>query len=112
MFARVDARDTDGFLDHLTPDVRFRFGNGDMIEGQPALRTALAGFWPTIAGLSHELLGVWQNGDVVTVELAVSYDRLDGASVTIPAAVLLRLAAGGKVRDYRIFYDISPVYAA
>jgi hypothetical protein len=47
---------------------------------------------------------------VVIVELAVEYTRKDGKMVTLPCANIFRMD-GLLVRDYRIFMDVSPIYA-
>ncbi len=110
MFADIDSMDADKFVSHLTPDGRFQFGNAEPGVGRAAIRDGVAGFFSTINGLRHTITGYWQQGNVVIVELVVEYTRKDGKVVTLPCANIFRLD-GLLVGDYRIFMDVSPIYA-
>jgi len=110
MFRTIDDQDNVSFFSYLSDDIRFRFGNGEAVRGYNQLNEALNGFYATIGALSHTIVGLWRDGDVVTVELEVSYDRLDGRQVTVPVISLLRVGEARKVSDYRIFFDLAPVY--
>jgi ketosteroid isomerase-like protein len=111
MFDAVDQRDVDAFVEFMAPDGRFRFGNGPMLEGREAVAGALEQFFGSIAGLSHHLLGVWQDGHVVTVEADVTYTTADARDITVPVVSLLRLSGPRSVEDYRIFVDLGPLFA-
>ena len=110
MFADIDSMDADKFVSYLTPNGRFQFGNAEPGVGRVAIRDGVAGFFSTINGLRHTITGYWQQGNVVIVELAVEYTRKDGKVVTLPCANIFRMD-GLLVRDYRIFMDVSPIYA-
>jgi ketosteroid isomerase-like protein len=53
----------------------------------------------------------WTVGDDTIVELKVTYDRKDGQQVTIPCATIFHTDAAGKIDDYRVFFDVAPIYA-
>jgi SnoaL-like domain len=110
VFADIDAFEPDKFVAHLTPEVRFRFGNADPVTGRAAVREAVAGFFGTIAGLSHRILNIWEVGDTVIVRIDVEYRRKDGKTVTVPNADILSYD-GDLVRDWQIYIDVAPVYA-
>lgn len=111
MYTALDCGDLDSFVESLSPNVRFRRGNGPVVEGVGAVRVALERFYRTVAGVRHEIVGIWRDGNVVTCELWVTYKRLDAAVASIPAVSLLRLERSEKIVDYRIFYDATPVFA-
>jgi ketosteroid isomerase-like protein len=110
LFAAIDARDTAGFLDFLTPDAKFRFGNAPTIVGADAIGAAVAGFFTAIAACRHQLLGTWNGADTVACEGNVTYTRLDGAMVTVPFANVFELR-GAKIAAYRIYIDNSPLFS-
>jgi ketosteroid isomerase-like protein len=110
IFADIDAFDPDKFVAHLTPDATFRFANADPVTGRAAVQEAVAGFFSSIAGLTHHILNVYEVGDVVIAQIDVEYRRLDGKSVTVPNADIL-VFDGDLVRDWQIYIDVTPVYA-
>jgi ketosteroid isomerase-like protein len=110
IFADVDAFDPDKFVAHLTPDATFRFANADPVTGRAAVKEAVAGFFSSIAGLTHHILNVYEVGDTVIAKIDVEYRRLDGKSVTVPNADIL-VFDGDLVRDWQIYIDVTPVYA-
>jgi ketosteroid isomerase-like protein len=110
IFADIDSMNPDRFVAHLTEDVVFRFGNGDPVVGRPAVRDAVAGFYTTIAGMTHHLLKSYDVDDTTITQLDVEYERLDGKSVTTPNVDVL-VFAGDKVRNWQIYIDLAPVFA-
>lgn len=110
IFASIDSFDPDRFVAHLTPDVRFRFGNADPAIGREAVRAAVAGFFATIDGLTHHIRNVWESGDTVIAQIDVEYLRKDGKTVLVPNADILSYG-GDLVRDWQIYIDVAPVYA-
>jgi ketosteroid isomerase-like protein len=110
IFADIDAFDPDKFVAHLTPDATFRFANGDPVTGRAAVKEAVAGFFSSIAGLTHHILNVYEVGDIVIAQIDVEYRRQDGKSVTVPNADIL-VFDGDLVREWQIYIDVTPVYA-
>jgi ketosteroid isomerase-like protein len=113
LFEALDAGDTSRALDLMTEDVGFRFGSAEPTVGRAAIAanaTAMAG---TVASLSHELLAVWtveKPEPAVLCEMAVTYQRQDGSSVTLPCLNVFRLR-NERIADYRIYMDVHPVFA-
>jgi len=75
VFADIDGFDPDRFVAHLTPDAVFRFADADPVAGREAAREAVAGFFSTIAGLTHHVRNVWEFGDTTIVQIDVEYRR-------------------------------------
>lgn len=109
-FASIDAMDADKFVAHLTPDVVFRFGNGDPVVGREAVKAAIEGFWTTIAGLTHNVKNTWDVGDTSIAQIDIDYRRHDGKVVTVPNVDIL-VFDGNLVRDWQIYLDLTPVFA-
>jgi len=109
VFTRVDAMDAEGFASYLTQDCAFVFGNWPAVEGSEAAANAVANFFAGIDGISHDILGVWELDNVISVRLSVTYRRKNGTSVTLPCANLWQ-RSGDRIADYRIYMDVNPVF--
>jgi hypothetical protein len=111
VFATTDAMDVEPIVSLFAEDGRVVFGNGEPMVGVDEIRTGTTAFYDTIAGLRHEIVKEWTVGDDTIVELKVTYDRKDGQQVTIPCATIFHTDAAGKIDDYRVFFDVTPIYA-
>jgi hypothetical protein len=111
IFASIDKLDADNFVAALTPDVRFRFGNADPVDGADQVHAAVSGFFGTVAGMTHHVLELWDvSPDVAIARIDVEYVRTDGKHVTVPNLDILRWS-GDKVADWQIYIDLAPVFA-
>ena len=110
IFAALDAKDVPALAALMTDDVRLRLGNADVVEGKSAFVEASNAFNKTVAGVRHNVINVWSDGDALIVELEVDYTRLDGGELTLPCCNVFRLR-DGLVSDYCVYMDITPVYA-
>jgi len=109
-YADVDARRMDAFLSHHTPDAKVVFGNHPPAVGHDAIRAAIGELWSSIAGVRHRFVRVWDHEPTAILECAVTYDRKDGASVTVPCVSILE-RSDDKIRELRIHIDLAPVFA-
>jgi len=108
--------DADEFTKYLTEDCAFIYANAEPVVGRTNIRDSVAGFFGSIAGLSHRLVRTWDRGNAVVCQLEVTYTRIDnGAQVAAPSVTIFDLAADGdergKIAEYRIYNDLTPVYA-
>src|SRR3954453_17245998 len=114
MYPLLDRTDRDEFASRFTEDGSFRFGNAEPVVGRSAIREAVAAFFSTIDGMRHDITGIWrgkwEQGEVYSVEAEVSYTRKDGSEVKLPVTSTLRMK-GALVQDWRVFMDVSPLYA-
>ena len=113
-FYRVaDTGDYEALVEFLTPDVEFRFGNTPATYSAAEIPAKGKMMGAVLAGIEHTV------GDVVTdsggrraaAELDVRYTRHDGAVFEVPAAAVFRFDGGGLIEQYRVYIDISPVFA-
>ena len=116
VFRAIDAKRADEFAAFFAEDASFRFGNADPVVGRQAIEQAVDGFFSIPHALQHDITGVWkgrwEQGEVVSVEAYVTYTRQDGTKTEpIPVTSTLRMK-DGALQDYRIFGDISPLFAA
>ena len=114
LFQTVDSLDARAFAAAFAEGGSFRFGNAAPAVGRQRIEEHVAGFFSMIGGLRHDIQGVWsgvwEGGDVKSVEATVTYLRADGtATPPIPATSTLRMRAG-LIEDFRIFADIAPLF--
>ena len=110
IFAAFDAKDIAALAELVTDDVRLQLGNAAVVEGKAEFVEALQAFVASVAGFRHTVTNVWSDLDAVIAELKVHYTSLDGTELTLPCCNVFRLR-DGAVADYRVYMDITPVYA-
>jgi ketosteroid isomerase-like protein len=110
VFASFDAKDVSRLAGFMTDDVALRLGNAEMIKGKRAFVDAVNAFLGSIAGVRHEILAVYTDGDAAIVEFDVHYTRRDGNVVTLPCCNVFRIR-DGLIAVYRSYMDATPVYA-
>jgi ketosteroid isomerase-like protein len=111
VFAIVDTGDANSFIELLTADAQFRFGNAPVIVGHEAIRAAAAAFFAAIALSRHRVLGTWNGAASAACEGEVTYTRHDGSVVSVPFANVFELR-GDKIAAYRIYIDNSTLFKA
>ncbi len=111
LFTAIDAMDSERFVDFLTEDAVFRFGNAAPLCGKEAVRDAVGAFFASLKGLHHTLRATWTQPDAVLMHGEVTYTRHDGSQLTVPFANVLGLR-GTLVREYLVFADVSQLWAA
>ncbi|MET8425156.1 nuclear transport factor 2 family protein [Nocardia sp. NPDC004860] len=107
----VDTLDAEGFAEFFAPDGRITFGNVPALEGRSAVAAGCAGFFGTIDGMHHDIVNEWVVGNDTIVELTVTYTRKDGRKVSIPVASIWTVGDSGLIDEYRVFFDLAPVFA-
>jgi hypothetical protein len=87
--ALLEAADTDiaAFFDFFTDDCEFRMANNEVVRGREAIQAWVARYLGSVAGMRHVVLEEW-------------------------AAVTRTRVRDGRVTEYLIFMDPSPVEAA
>jgi len=111
IFAAVDAHDIAAFDAMFADDGRFVFGNREPLVGREAVIAGNVAFFQLIRGLRHQLRNEWTFGADTIAETDVTYTRLDGKEVTVPAVSIWRVDDEGLIVDYRIFIDQAPLFA-
>jgi len=97
------------FASHLSDDATFQLGNADAVTGRAAIEEAVAGFFGSIGGISHQLLESWVLPDAVICSGTVTYTRHDGSRLTVPFANVFKMH-GNLIRKYVVYVDISELY--
>jgi ketosteroid isomerase-like protein len=110
LVADIDSMDAKSFASNLSEDCVLRYANSDEVRGREAIEQAIAGFYGTIGGLRHQVRNEWSVGDTTILQFDVTYTRLDGREVTVPAVSIVR-SGDDLIDEYRIYVDLAPVYA-
>lgn len=88
----------------LADDARMTFGNAEPLVGHDAIVGGAQAFFAAIRN-------VWTVGADTIAETDVTYTRHDGKDVTIPVVSIWRVDVDDRIVDYRVFYDVAPVFA-
>lgn len=102
--------DLDKLATLFAEDARVTFGNEPPYKGLSEIRDGVKGFFDTIAGIQHTLLRVWRIDDDTIVHVTATYQRKDGTEVTLPAATIYHADDNGKIDEYQVFLDVTPIY--
>ena len=111
LLADVDRMDAKAFASYLSEDCVLRFANADEVVGRDTIEGAIAGFFDTIKGIGHHIVGQWDVDDTTIVQFEATYTRMDDRQVTVPAVTVYRRGRDDLIDDYRIYVDLAPVYA-
>jgi ketosteroid isomerase-like protein len=111
LFATVDTRDVATIAALFAEDARVVFGNSQPMVGIAEIRSGITAFFATIAGQHHEVVNEWNVGNDTIVEFEVTYNRKDGQRVTIPCVTIFHTDPAGKIDNYRVYFDVAPIYA-
>ena len=110
LFKAIDSKDAAQFVSFLAEDGEFRFGNAPAVKGREAVKEAVEGFFGTIDGVSHSVTRVWRDNTSLACEGEVCYRRHDGSEVILPFADVFEFD-DTLISSYRIYIDITPLYA-
>lgn len=111
MFRRIDTMDPACLAPYLAADGNVVFGNQAPLVGIDDVTEGCQQFYAAIAGIHHDILGLWEFDRVTFVKLSVSYTRHDGGVVTVPVITLLERADDDLIEQYRVYFDLAPVFA-
>ena len=111
LFRSIDAKDSPRFLDYLTEDACFRFGNAPSAVGKTAISQLLEGFFASIQALHHDLLNTWTTAEHVICQGIVTYKRHDGSTLCVPFVDVFAMRSK-LVMEYLIYIDASQLYPA
>lgn len=112
VFDVVDAMDLNAVAALFAEDATMVFANGEPMVGREAVVAGNTAFMSTIKGLRHRLLNEWRVGATTIAETEVTYSRVDGKEVTLPAVSIWSTREDGLIVEYRVFVDLAPVHAA
>jgi ketosteroid isomerase-like protein len=110
IFQAVDSMQPDSIADMFAQDAKLVFGNADPLVGREAITAGLKGLFSTINGMRHRIVNDWHMGADTVAETEVTYRRLDDKDVTVPVVSIWHTRDDGLIDDYRVFFDLTPVY--
>ncbi|MBC8164955.1 MAG: nuclear transport factor 2 family protein [Bryobacteraceae bacterium] len=109
--AALDAKDIEKYGRFLAEDCVMIQNNNPPVTGKDAILAGLGKYWQTFGKLEHELLNIYGTDHAFALEACNHYTRLDGEKVTVRAVALTDRNANGLVRRFRVYTDVSPVFA-
>lgn len=109
LFSRGEAFDAEGFITFFTDTPVYQFGNFEVCFDKESIKKSANNFFSQINAVYHEIKMMWEQTDVVFVEMDVIYWRKDGSVVSLPCCDIFRVE-GEKFSELRIFMDVNPVF--
>ena len=110
LFTIIDQRDAEAFAALFAHDGEFRFANHPACIGRAAIQAAVGAFFDSIAALQLTVEELWQVDNTLLMRGTVTYTRHDSHKVSLPFANIIK-GEIGAFQDYRIFADVTPLYA-
>ncbi|GAB3947397.1 hypothetical protein GCM10029976_076600 [Kribbella albertanoniae] len=110
VFRAVDTQDFDAFAAMLAEKSTFVFGNQEPFVGIEAILAGNAAFFSSVQRTEHHINRVWTVGPTTLAETDVTYTRLDGQEVTLPALSTWDVDEAGLITSYQVFADLTPVF--
>ena len=111
LFSRGEAFDAEGFVTFFTDTPLYQFGNFEVCFDKAAIKKSANNFFSQINAVYHNIKTIWEVGNIVFVEMDVTYWRKDDSIVSLPCFDIFRLE-GDKFSELRIFMDVNPVFDA
>ncbi len=109
LFSRGEAFDAEGFVTFFTDNPVYQFGNFDVCLDKESIQKSAENFFSQINAVYHEIKMIWEVGDLVFVEMDVTYWRKDNSEISLPCTDIFRVE-GDKFSELRIFMDVNPVF--
>jgi hypothetical protein len=117
MFLAGESMNVDNFVKFYTDDALYQFSNFPIVYGPEGIRKSSGSFEDKgsflgkVEGVHHHLKNIWEvEKDTLVVDMDVTYIWHDGKVFTLPCCDVIRLE-GDKVKELRIYMDISSVLA-
>lgn len=105
----VMAQDWEKVKSYLTDDIFYKVGSGEHRYGQQEVVEFFKDtFKNTAVFTGHKVRKVWQEPDIITVEMDAYYEMVGSKEqVTIACCDIYRMR-GNKVSEWRVYADMSP----
>ena len=111
LFASMMEQDWDTFRSCLTDDVMYRVGSTEPVHGIEAVVSYLQSLYTQIKMLPPDIRQILEPENQVIFEFETHYLRLkDNKQVNFACTDILRMS-GDKIREWRVYVDLSPMYA-
>jgi len=112
IFALIDQLDAHAVAALFAEDAVMVFGNNDQLLGRAAILAGNTAMLAHIKGLRHVVRQEWTVDDTTIAVTDVTYTRRDDKQVTVPAVSIWRVDGDGLIAEYRVYYDLAPLFAA
>ncbi len=106
LFKTIDAKNVNGFLEFLSQNASFRFGNAPTIQGHDAIGETIGAFFDSIEALKHDLNRIWTHETSIVCDGEVTYTRKDGSQLTVPFANVFGFR-GDLISECLVYIDVS-----
>lgn len=106
----IDTKNIEVYGRFLADDCVMQSNNNSPVQGKAAILQSLSEYWRTFDSVEHDLLNIYGSDSSFVLE-ALNYYYNYGKAVTIPAVAKTFSNSAGLVTSFRLYTDISPVFA-
>lgn len=110
LYRTIDRMDARGMAEFFTEDASFRFANNEPVVGREGIAGLAGAIFSSVRGIAHEILNLWEVPGALLSEGLVTYTRHDGSEIRLPFVTVSEIVEG-KIRDYRVYIDATPLHA-
>jgi len=111
MFLAGESMQVENFARFYHDDALYQFSNFPPAHGPRGIIDSSQAFLAKVKAIDHQIRNMWKvSDDTVVCEMDVVYARHDGKIFKLPCCDTIRIQ-DGKVRELRIYMDITQVLA-
>lgn len=108
-YAAMDGLEFDKVADFLAEGVHNHYATGVEVVGRDAVLERGRKNLGALERIRHAVQNVWEEGDELIFELAVTYWRRDGKVIERPGMGIF-VMEDGQIREQRLFVDANGVW--
>ncbi len=110
-YRALDRLDVEVFADRFGADGSFSLANNPPVIGPAEIARALRDLFGLLAGIKHDISGLWPINEGWAMEATVHYHVRGADTVSVRGATILR-TDDDEFSDVRVYTDLAPVFAA
>lgn len=106
----LDAKDAERFATYFTVHGTYRTGNQPPVTGRENILEHAKTFFNIVKTNKHSIVSVEETPSSIIWQGIVSYERVDGLTVTCLHCTILHLD-GDKIKQYMVYCDNNEFYS-
>ena len=110
LFAAGESMQVERFAAHFSDECLYKFANNSAAHTPQEIINSSEEFLKRVTSVEHNIVNHHESGGRLYLQMEISYTCANGAQHTLPCCDALEFDDDGKVKELRIFMDISPVY--
>ena len=110
LLAAGESMQVERFAAHFSDECLYKFANNSAAHTPQEIIDSSEEFMKRVISVEHNIVHHHESAGRLYLQMEISYTCANGAQHTLPCCDALEFDEDGKVKELRIFIDISPVY--